>query len=141
MQTPGSVEPHLNIWLFITNKILTISRQFSKTFVALFKILYTIQIFLEPMGSVAPKVDTRDEFTYARVRLDQDKALICPAQSYPVPVFRWDKKIKEQTYTFSQIIDQPHAKEVEFPFTLKLLYVYNIHNFEKFWYFAYFFFI
>lgn len=43
---------------------------------------------LEPMGSVAPKVDTRDEFTYARVRLNEDKALICPAQSYPVPIFR-----------------------------------------------------
>lgn len=40
------------------------------------------------MGSVAPKVDMRDEFTFTRVRLHEDKALICPAQSYPVPFFR-----------------------------------------------------
>lgn len=44
--------------------------------------------FTEPVGSVAPKVDTRDEFTFTRAQLHADKALICPAQSYPMPVFR-----------------------------------------------------
>ncbi|CAD7012105.1 unnamed protein product [Ceratitis capitata] len=43
------------------------------------------QAYPVPIVSVAPKVDTRDEFTFARTRLHTDKALICPAQSYPVP--------------------------------------------------------
>lgn len=45
-------------------------------------------LFTEPMGSVAPKVDIKDEVTNARVDLEQSVALLCPVQSYPVPIYR-----------------------------------------------------
>ncbi|XP_017961155.1 Down syndrome cell adhesion molecule-like protein Dscam2 isoform X45 [Drosophila navojoa] len=54
-------------------------------------------VITEPVGSVAPKVDTRDEFTFARTQLGRSKALICPAQSYPMPAFRWYKFIEGTT--------------------------------------------
>nr|XP_017031917.1 Down syndrome cell adhesion molecule-like protein Dscam2 isoform X20 [Drosophila kikkawai] len=54
-------------------------------------------VITEPVGSVAPKVDTRDEFTFARTRQGASKALICPAQSYPMPFFRWYKFIEGTT--------------------------------------------
>ncbi|XP_034653895.1 Down syndrome cell adhesion molecule-like protein Dscam2 isoform X10 [Drosophila subobscura] len=54
-------------------------------------------VITEPVGSVAPKVDTRDEFTFARTRLGASKALICPAQSFPMPAFRWYKFIEGTT--------------------------------------------
>nr|NP_001036499.1 down syndrome cell adhesion molecule 1, isoform BA [Drosophila melanogaster]ABI31050.1 down syndrome cell adhesion molecule 1, isoform BA [Drosophila melanogaster] len=54
-------------------------------------------VITEPVGSVAPKVDTRDEFTFARTRMGASKALICPAQSYPMPFFRWYKFIEGTT--------------------------------------------
>uniref|UniRef100_A0A1B0AGE9 Uncharacterized protein n=1 Tax=Glossina pallidipes TaxID=7398 RepID=A0A1B0AGE9_GLOPL len=47
---------------------------------------------LEPMGSVAPKINANDELTMVRSRLQQNVTLLCPAQSYPVPVFRQFKK-------------------------------------------------
>lgn len=47
-----------------------------------------VTFLVEPVGSVAPKVDTRDEFTFARTQLGLSKAIICPAQSYPMPSFR-----------------------------------------------------
>uniref|UniRef100_A0A1A9V526 Uncharacterized protein n=1 Tax=Glossina austeni TaxID=7395 RepID=A0A1A9V526_GLOAU len=40
------------------------------------------------MGSVAPKINAHDELTMVRSRLQQNVTLLCPAQSYPVPVFR-----------------------------------------------------
>lgn len=44
--------------------------------------------FIEPVGSVAPKVDIKDEINYARVALNHSLAIVCPAQSDPVPAFR-----------------------------------------------------
>ncbi|KAM8712137.1 hypothetical protein ACLKA7_012632 [Drosophila subpalustris] len=46
-------------------------------------------LHLEPVGSVAPKVDIKDEINYARAALNQSLAIVCPAQSYPVPSFRY----------------------------------------------------
>lgn len=43
----------------------------------------------EPVGSVAPKVSVADEITNARANNTQTLSLGCPAQSYPVPVYRW----------------------------------------------------
>nr|XP_036670164.1 Down syndrome cell adhesion molecule-like protein Dscam2 isoform X24 [Drosophila suzukii] len=54
-------------------------------------------VITEPVGSVAPKVDIKDEINYARVALDHSLAIVCPAQSYPVPVFRWYKFIEGTT--------------------------------------------
>ncbi|XP_017467244.1 PREDICTED: Down syndrome cell adhesion molecule-like protein Dscam2 isoform X30 [Rhagoletis zephyria] len=63
-------------------------------------------VITEPVASVAPKVDTRDEFTFARTRLHTDKALICPAQSYPVPAFRWYKFIEGTTRKQAVILNE-----------------------------------
>ncbi|XP_039227493.1 Down syndrome cell adhesion molecule-like protein Dscam2 isoform X28 [Drosophila yakuba] len=54
-------------------------------------------VITEPVGSVAPKVDIKDEINYARVGRDHSLAIVCPAQSYPVPAFRWYKFIEGTT--------------------------------------------
>ncbi|XP_032292769.1 cell adhesion molecule Dscam1 isoform X12 [Drosophila virilis] len=54
-------------------------------------------VITEPVGSVAPKVDIKDEINYARAALNQSLAIVCPAQSYPVPTFRWYKFIEGTT--------------------------------------------
>lgn len=40
------------------------------------------------MGSVAPKVNIKDEITNARTDIKQNMALQCPVQAYPVPFYR-----------------------------------------------------
>ncbi|XP_030242125.1 Down syndrome cell adhesion molecule-like protein Dscam2 isoform X24 [Drosophila navojoa] len=54
-------------------------------------------VITEPVGSVAPKVDIKDEINYARAALNHSLAIVCPAQSYPVPMFRWYKFIEGTT--------------------------------------------
>lgn len=43
---------------------------------------------IEPVGSVAPKVNLADELSIARVGFGLTLSIACPAQSYPVPAFR-----------------------------------------------------
>lgn len=43
---------------------------------------------IEPVGSVAPKVNLADELSIARVQFGQSLSIACPAQSFPVPAFR-----------------------------------------------------
>lgn len=43
---------------------------------------------IEPVGSVAPKVNLADELSIARVAFGQTLNIACPAQSFPVPAFR-----------------------------------------------------
>ncbi|XP_043064025.1 Down syndrome cell adhesion molecule-like protein Dscam2 isoform X29 [Drosophila ficusphila] len=54
-------------------------------------------VITEPVGSVAPKVDIKDEINYARAALGESLSIVCPAQSYPVPAFRWYKFIEGTT--------------------------------------------
>lgn len=44
--------------------------------------------FLEPVGSVAPKINTADKGNIATVGLGQNISILCPAQSYPIAAFR-----------------------------------------------------
>lgn len=46
---------------------------------------------LEPIGSVSPKVNTGDELNTLRRELSKPVSLLCPAQAYPTPVYRWEK--------------------------------------------------
>ncbi|KNC34617.1 hypothetical protein FF38_09350 [Lucilia cuprina] len=39
------------------------------------------------MGSVAPKVNIKDEITNARTNIHHSMALQCPVQAYPVPFY------------------------------------------------------
>ncbi|XP_037024225.1 Down syndrome cell adhesion molecule-like protein Dscam2 isoform X28 [Bradysia coprophila] len=54
-------------------------------------------VITEPIGSVAPKVGIADEISNARSASHDTISLLCPAQSYPVPVFRWYKFIEGTT--------------------------------------------
>lgn len=42
----------------------------------------------EPIGSVAPKVNAGDDLKSVKTGTDQAVTLLCPAQAYPMPVFR-----------------------------------------------------
>lgn len=46
------------------------------------------ELFLEPVGSVAPKLTSGDDSRTVRIRMRHNTTLMCPAQSYPIPVFR-----------------------------------------------------
>lgn len=43
---------------------------------------------LEPVASVGPKVEIKDKAGIFLGRSEHSLALLCPAQSYPVPVYR-----------------------------------------------------
>lgn len=47
--------------------------------------LYT---FIEPVGSVSPKVNVADELKITRGKVGSDVSLLCLAQSFPTPAFR-----------------------------------------------------
>ncbi|XP_041675644.1 Down syndrome cell adhesion molecule-like protein Dscam2 isoform X23 [Drosophila eugracilis] len=54
-------------------------------------------VITEPVGSVAPKVNKNDEFSHDRIAFGGIVALRCPAQSFPVPFYRWYKFIEGTT--------------------------------------------
>ncbi|KRF98064.1 uncharacterized protein Dwil_GK22019, isoform AA [Drosophila willistoni] len=54
-------------------------------------------VITEPVGSVAPKVNKKDEFSHDSIGLMGTIAIQCPAQSYPVPFYRWYKFIEGTT--------------------------------------------
>lgn len=43
---------------------------------------------LEPIGSVAPKVNSGDDLKAVKAEMSKSITLLCPAQAYPMPVFR-----------------------------------------------------
>ncbi|XP_070134562.1 cell adhesion molecule Dscam1 isoform X12 [Drosophila bipectinata] len=54
-------------------------------------------VITEPVGSVAPKVDVKDRITWLDKPEGQALNLLCPAQSYPMPAYRWYKFIEGTT--------------------------------------------
>ncbi|XP_037715219.1 Down syndrome cell adhesion molecule-like protein Dscam2 isoform X9 [Drosophila subpulchrella] len=54
-------------------------------------------VITEPVGSVAPKVDVKDRITWLDKPRGQALNLLCPAQSYPMPAYRWYKFIEGTT--------------------------------------------
>ncbi|XP_032572878.1 Down syndrome cell adhesion molecule-like protein Dscam2 isoform X9 [Drosophila sechellia] len=54
-------------------------------------------VITEPVGSVAPKVDVKDRITWLDKPMGQALSLLCPAQSYPMPAYRWYKFIEGTT--------------------------------------------
>lgn len=49
---------------------------------------YQYMSFSEPVGSVAPKVEIKDKAGIFLAKADNSLALLCPAQSYPMPAYR-----------------------------------------------------
>ncbi|KAL9913494.1 Down syndrome cell adhesion molecule 1 isoform 7-T7 [Glossina fuscipes fuscipes] len=54
-------------------------------------------VITEPVGSVAPKLTSGDESRIVKVGQQSSATLLCPAQAYPVPFFRWYKFIDGTT--------------------------------------------
>nr|XP_036670165.1 Down syndrome cell adhesion molecule-like protein Dscam2 isoform X25 [Drosophila suzukii] len=54
-------------------------------------------VITEPIGSVPPKVSIDDEVANARGYVGRSLSLKCPAQSFPIPVYRWYKFIEGTT--------------------------------------------
>ncbi|XP_019890710.1 cell adhesion molecule Dscam2 [Musca domestica] len=54
-------------------------------------------VITEPIGSVAPRVNRKDEFNHDKIPLQGTIAIQCPAQAYPVPAYRWYKFIEGTT--------------------------------------------
>ncbi|XP_070851131.1 cell adhesion molecule Dscam1 isoform X14 [Drosophila suzukii] len=54
-------------------------------------------VITEPVGSVRPKVNPQDKHQFIDVELATSYALLCMAQSYPTPAFRWYKFIEGTT--------------------------------------------
>lgn len=48
----------------------------------------SIHFILEPIGSVAPRVNIESELNIARANFGESFSLKCPAQSYPIPAYR-----------------------------------------------------
>ncbi|XP_055624206.1 cell adhesion molecule Dscam2 isoform X48 [Toxorhynchites rutilus septentrionalis] len=63
-------------------------------------------VITEPVGSVAPRLTSGDESRKQVVRLHQNVTMLCPAQSFPVPVFRWYKYIEGTTRKQAVVLDE-----------------------------------
>lgn len=61
------------------NTIISLLHQF---------VLFDISSFPEPVGSVRPKINIHDKFMVMEVSSHDTFAMLCPGQSYPIPVFR-----------------------------------------------------
>lgn len=62
-------------------------RKFIKTKI----LILSLNVCIEPVGSVAPKLTSGDKSRTLDIRRNHNLTLLCPAQSYPVPNFRWVK--------------------------------------------------
>ncbi|XP_052841695.1 cell adhesion molecule Dscam2 isoform X25 [Drosophila gunungcola] len=54
-------------------------------------------VITEPVASVGPRLTSGDESRILKVYLAASATLLCPAQAYPVPFFRWYKFIEGTT--------------------------------------------
>ncbi|XP_030242127.1 Down syndrome cell adhesion molecule-like protein Dscam2 isoform X29 [Drosophila navojoa] len=54
-------------------------------------------VITEPVGSVGPKLTSGDDSRTTKVQLSHSITLLCPAQAFPVPFYRWYKFIEGTT--------------------------------------------
>ncbi|XP_039227503.1 Down syndrome cell adhesion molecule-like protein Dscam2 isoform X38 [Drosophila yakuba] len=54
-------------------------------------------VITEPVGSVGPRLTSGDDSRTVKIKLEASVTLLCPAQAYPVPVYRWYKFIEGTT--------------------------------------------
>ncbi|XP_070851130.1 cell adhesion molecule Dscam1 isoform X13 [Drosophila suzukii] len=54
-------------------------------------------VITEPVGSVKPKINVQDKLQTREISRGIGFALLCPAQSYPIPAHRWYKFIEGTT--------------------------------------------
>ncbi|XP_036333517.1 Down syndrome cell adhesion molecule-like protein Dscam2 isoform X25 [Rhagoletis pomonella] len=63
-------------------------------------------VITEPVGSVAPKLTSGDDSRTVKVHGGQSVTLLCPAQAFPVPLFRWYKFIEGTTRKQAVILNE-----------------------------------
>ncbi|XP_059046515.1 cell adhesion molecule Dscam2 isoform X32 [Achroia grisella] len=54
-------------------------------------------VITEPIGSKSPSFSSGSKLQWFEIRTSEDFALLCPAQGFPVPLFRWYKFIDGST--------------------------------------------
>ncbi|XP_055593987.1 cell adhesion molecule Dscam2 isoform X35 [Uranotaenia lowii] len=62
-------------------------------------------VITEPLASIAPRLTSGDKSRNLEVRSHENITLLCPAQSFPVPVFRWYKYIEGTTRKQAVVLD------------------------------------
>jgi len=55
--------------------------------------MFYLKKFAEPVASVSPKIQSGDEFKFVKNKFGESLSILCPAQSYPTPVFRYEIKV------------------------------------------------
>ncbi|XP_035901262.1 Down syndrome cell adhesion molecule-like protein Dscam2 isoform X45 [Anopheles stephensi] len=68
-------------------------------------------VITEPLASVAPRLTTGDKSRNLDIRVEHNITLLCPAQSFPVPAFRWYKYI-EGTQQKKAVVLDDRVKQV-----------------------------
>ncbi|XP_017467259.1 PREDICTED: Down syndrome cell adhesion molecule-like protein Dscam2 isoform X43 [Rhagoletis zephyria] len=63
-------------------------------------------VITEPVGSVAPKLTSGDDSRTVKAHGGQSVTLLCPAQAFPVPLFRWYKFIEGTTRKQAVILNE-----------------------------------
>jgi len=54
---------------------------------------FLVSFLSEPVGSSGPKFPTMDKSRGFEARVNENFTLLCPAQGFPVPAFRWDSTV------------------------------------------------
>lgn len=62
---------------------------FSSFWWACSKMLTKSFLFKEPVGAVAPKINTGENIQVIRTLIGDGLNILCPAQSFPTPIFRY----------------------------------------------------
>ncbi|XP_053683718.1 cell adhesion molecule Dscam2 [Sabethes cyaneus] len=63
-------------------------------------------VITEPLASIAPRLTSGDKSRNLEVRNRDNITLLCPAQSYPMPVFRWYKYIEGTTRKQAVVLNE-----------------------------------
>ncbi|XP_055624208.1 cell adhesion molecule Dscam2 isoform X50 [Toxorhynchites rutilus septentrionalis] len=63
-------------------------------------------VITEPLGRVAPKLSSTSKILTVESRIGKTIAMVCPAQAFPVPVFRWYKYIEGTTRKQAVVLDE-----------------------------------
>ncbi|XP_018786279.1 PREDICTED: Down syndrome cell adhesion molecule-like protein Dscam2 isoform X10 [Bactrocera latifrons] len=63
-------------------------------------------VITEPVGSVSPRLTSGDKTRNVDIALGASQTMLCPAQAYPVPMFRWYKFIEGTTRKQAVILNE-----------------------------------
>lgn len=83
-----SVQVGYVFFVFFVKVIFASLSQLSQTFLLDVMIKYISFYYIEPVGSVGPRLLSGNDIKVIDVALSYTITLLCPAQAYPVPYFR-----------------------------------------------------